>query len=328
MASPNAVFTELVTTTLRNRKKKTADQISNNNALLSRVNEKGMKRVLTGGRSIVCELEYAENSTFQRYSGWDTLNISASDIFTAAEYNWKQAAVNIGANGLELRNNSGKEQMINLAKGRISNAIKTMKNNLSSDIYSDGTLSNQIGGLQSLVSDAGTGTVGGINSSTHTWWKSIVQSAAAPLNGSSSFTPGPTTMDKFMMPLYMELTRGNDKPDLCVMTNDYYSFFWEGLSTAQRYAQTNEAIRGFSSVKFIDMDVVFDGGATWGSMGSGTSRGYFLNTDYIQYVVHRDADMSTMEEKVSTNQDGVTIPVINQANMTVSNRSLQGIIVA
>ena len=58
--------------------------------------------------------------------------------------------------------------------------MNSFKNNMSSDIYSDGTSANQINGLQALVSDAGTGTVGGINSTTYTFWKSIVQSAAAP----------------------------------------------------------------------------------------------------------------------------------------------------
>ena len=116
-----------------------------------------------------------------RYSGYDILNISASDVITAAEFAWKQAYVAVVASGLELRNNSGKSQIKNLAKARLTNAMRTFKNNMSSDLYSDGTAANQIGGLQSTVSDAGTGTVGGIVSGTYTFWKNIVQSAAAPL---------------------------------------------------------------------------------------------------------------------------------------------------
>jgi hypothetical protein len=52
----------------------------------------------------------------------------------------------------------------------------------------DGTLANQINGIQALVSNAGTGTVGGINSATFTFWQNKVQSAAAPIQGGGAVT--------------------------------------------------------------------------------------------------------------------------------------------
>lgn len=83
MASPN--LSEIITTTLRNRTGKLADNVSKNNALLTRLRSKGNVKPVDGGRTIVQELEYAENATFRRYSGYETLNISPSDVFTAAE---------------------------------------------------------------------------------------------------------------------------------------------------------------------------------------------------------------------------------------------------
>src|SRR4051812_2888811 len=193
------VFTELVSTTYRNHKKSFADNVSTHNALWRRLNEKGRIRLEDGGLSIVCPLEYATNSTFQRYSGFDTLNIAAVDVLTAAEFAWKQAAENVAISGLEMRSNSGESRIINFTKAKIKNAMNSFKNNMSSDIYSDGTSSNQMGGLQALVSDAGTGTVGGINSSTFTFWKSILQSAAAPLQGGGAITPSATTIESLML---------------------------------------------------------------------------------------------------------------------------------
>jgi len=183
MASPNAVFTELVSTTFRKHSKEIKDNISNNNALLRRIYDNGGYRKEDGGLTIVTPLDYAANNTYQRYSGYDVLNIGASDVISSAEYQWRQIAVNVVASGMELRVNSGGSRIVNLVKARMKNAIRTFKNNFSVDVYSDGTLPNQINGLQALVSDAGTGTVGGIDSSTWTFWKSQVQSAAAPLQG-------------------------------------------------------------------------------------------------------------------------------------------------
>ena len=171
MASPNSVFTEMVTTTLRNHARKVVDNVSDHNALFRLLKEKNKIESVSGGYEIVRPLEYAENDTFQRYSGYDTLNIGASDVLSAAKFDWAQAAIHVTASGSELRKNNGKEAMINLVKARIKNAMNTAANNMSVDIYSDGALTNQIGGLAHLVQNDGTGTVGGINSSTHTFWK-------------------------------------------------------------------------------------------------------------------------------------------------------------
>lgn len=323
MASPNSTFTELVSTTFRKHSKEIKDNVSKNNALYRRLVEKGQTRKEDGGLSIVAPLDYAANNTYQRYSGYDILNVGASDVISAAEYNWRQIAINVVASGLELRTNSGDTRIINLVKARIKNAIRTFKNNFSSDMYSDGTLTNQINGLQALVSDLGTGTVGGIDSSTFTFWKSILQSAAAPLQGGGAITPGTTTMESLMLPLWLQLTRGDDQPDLIVSSNDYFTFF-EGSQTAiKRYTDETKANAGFVSMKYKSADVIFDGGS-----GIPTAHMYFLNTDYLEIVVHKDADMVVMDEMKPYNQDAAVIPILWMGNLVCSNRSLQGVIKA
>ena len=63
MASPN--LSEIITTTLRNRSGELADNVSKGNALLMRLKQKGAWKPASG-RSIVQELEYAENGTFNK----------------------------------------------------------------------------------------------------------------------------------------------------------------------------------------------------------------------------------------------------------------------
>lgn len=326
MASPNATFTELVSTTFRKHGRSFTDNVSKNNALLARILSKGPMRTIDGGLTIVEPLDYGSNSTYQRYSGYDLLNIAASDVLTSAEFQWRQIAINVIASGLEMRINRGDSKIIALVKSRMKNAIRTFKNNFSVDIYSDGTLPNQIGGLQSLVSDAGTGTVGGINSATWPFWQSIVQSAAAPLQGGAGITPGPTTMESLMLPLYMQLTRGDDQPNLCVASNDYFQFYEQGLTSLKRYTGEDPkgtATGGFISLKYKKADVIFDGGS-----GIPTAHMYMLNTDYIDMCVHEDANMTVLDEMKPYNQDAAVVPVLWMGNMTISNRSLQGVIKA
>src|ERR1700759_2780424 len=125
MASPN--LNKIVTTTLRNRSGVLADNFSNNNDLISRMKKKGSLKPVSGGRTIVQELAYAQNGTYQRYAGYQVLNIQPSDVFTAAEFDWKQVAVAVTWTGLEGDvQNTGSDQVIDMLESRISKAEKTI----------------------------------------------------------------------------------------------------------------------------------------------------------------------------------------------------------
>lgn len=323
MASPNAVFTELVATTFRNHSREIVDNVSNNNALLRRIMDRGQVDHEDGGLTITQPLDYAQNGTYQRYSGYDILNIGASDVITAAEFQWRQIALNIVASGLELRVNSGRERIINLVKARIKNAIRTFKNNFSSDLYSSGSLPNQINGLQALLSDTGTGVVGGIDASTWPFWASQVQSAAAPLGGGAAAVLGPSTIESLMLGLWLQCVRGDDKPDLIVASNDLFSYYEQSQVSIKRYTDETKAQGGFVSMKYKSADVIFDGGS-----GIPTAHMYFINNDFTRLVVHKDADMEIMDEMKPYNQDAAVIPVLWMGNMTVSNRFRQGVLKA
>lgn len=325
MPSANAVFTELVTTTFRKHSKEIKDNVSRNNALYRRMVEKGQTRKEDGGLSITCPLDYANNSTYQRYSGYDVLNIAASDVLSAAEYQWRQIAINVTASGQELRTNSGGSRLVNLVKARMKNATRTFKNNFSADLYSDGTLPNQIGGLQVLVADNGFGTVGGIDSSVWSFWRNQVQVASAPLQGGGAIVPGATTMESLMLPLWLTQVRGDDMPDLIVADNNYFTFYEQSQTSLKRYTSENggagKAAGGFISLKYKSADVIFDGGS-----GIQVNRMYFLNTDYLELVVHRDADLTVMDEMKPYNQDAAVVPVLWMGNLVCTNRSLQGVL--
>lgn len=320
---PSPGLDEIVTTTLRYRSGKLRDNMSKNIALLSRLQERENIAPVSGGRSIVEELEYAENSTFMYYSGDETLNVMNSDVFTAAEYDWKQCAVAVKINGLELLKNSGREKVIDLLEARIKNAEKTMLNNLSTGVYSDGTGTGgkQIGGLQLLVSDAGTGTVGGINSSLYSFWQNQVYDFSN--NGVSASA---LTIQDAMNSLYLATARNRDVVDLIVADNTYFGFYWKSLQAIQRVTDDKMASAGFQTLKFMGADVVYDGGF------SGTAPAahmYFLNTNYIKFRPHRDRNMVPMNpDRFSVNQDAMVKLIGWAGNMTCSNRSLQGVIVA
>ncbi len=311
MASPN--LSEIVTTTLRNRSKTLSDNVSNHNALLRRLRENGNQTSVTG-RDIVRELEYADNGTVQFYSGYETLDVSPSDVLSAAVFDYKQLAGNVTISGLEQVKNSGSEAIINLLEARINVLEKSLMNSLSTSLYSDGTGTSgkEVGGLQLLVSDAGTGTVGGINSSTYTFWQNAQTTAT-----SSAFSVANVQTD--MNTIYLSLVRGADSPDLVMAGTNAYTAFLGSLQAIQRITSDDLARSGFTSLQYLNSDVVFDSACN-------TNRMYFLNTDYLRLEVAASRDFVPGEAKMSVNQDAMVTPMFWSGNLTCSNRALQGVI--
>lgn len=255
------------------------------------------------------------------YSGGEVLNIAASDVLSAAEFNWKQAAVAVTATGLEIDvQNVGKEQVIDLLEARIKNAQRTMKNNICTGMYSDGTGTGgkQIGGLQLLVADAPTtGTVGGINRANFSFWQNQVYDCST--DGGAATTAA--NIQQYMNALMLECTRGADKPDLILSSSSKYALFWASLQAIQRVNDPKMAEAGFTSVKFAGADVVYEDstGITAGNM-------YFLNTDYIHFRYAPRRLFKPLERVQSINQDAIAQLILFAGNMTCSNCSLQGVL--
>lgn len=323
MATPSSVFTELVTTTDRKWGQKVTDNVSNHNELFRRMKAKKGIKTVSGGYEIAEPIDYAENATYQRYSGYDALNTSASDVLTTVKYPFQQVALHVTASGRELRMNAGKEQMINLVKARKENALRTAANQFSIDIYSDGTLTNQINGLANLIQTNGQGTVGGIDAATWTFWQNAYKEMTGTDTAASPTEANSAQMKADMNDLWLDLCRGADKPDLIIMTHDLYSLYELGEQQLQRYSNADMAQAGFATIKYKSADVIFDDNTNFGTTDE---KAYFLNTDYLKLCQHREAQWTMDAEKTPVNQDAVVIPMYWMGNLVVTNRSLQGVL--
>lgn len=254
------------------------------------------------------------------YSGGEVLDIAASDVLSAAEFDWKQAACAVTATGLEIDvQNVGKEAIIDLLEARIKNAQRTMKNNITNGLYSDGagTGGKQIGGLQLLVADTPTsGTVGGINRANFSFWQN--KSFDCTTDGGAATTAA--NIQQYMNTLYLECVRGADKPDLILADSTKYALFWASLQAIQRVNDSKMAEAGFQAVKFAGADVVYED-----ATGIPAGNMYFLNTDYIMLRYAPRRLFKPLERVQSINQDAIAQLILFAGNMTVSNCSLQGV---
>ncbi|MBQ8660804.1 MAG: phage major capsid protein [Alphaproteobacteria bacterium] len=318
---PNTDYNDILTTTLESRSGKLADNVSENSALLNRLKNKSKIRPISGGSKILEELEYGEGD-MTWYSGYDTITYTPKQLFSAAEFSLKLCAVPVAVSGEDILKNSGREQMIDLFEKRVDNAVKTMSNKMAAAVYGDGTESSgkAIGGLALLVADSpSTGTVGGINRATagNEFWRNKSTTLTTALTSDSIRAE----MDK----MYLSLCRGSDKPDLIVCGNELYSMYEASLMPQQRFVDNKLADAGFQNLKFKGADVVFDGGQNGRCP---ENKMYFLNTDYLYLRSHKERNMKVIGgERMAVNQDALYKIIGWAGNMTMSNASLQGVLI-
>ena len=321
MATANSEWGEVFTTTLNNRRGVLADNVTNNIPFLSYLKKRGKVDPATGGESLIEEIAYDGNSTYQRYSGYETLSVAQSQAISAAEYNWKQAAVACVISGREIRQNSGENAVIRLMAERTKIAVETMANNLAVDIFSDGTADSgkQVGGMQLLVADdPTTGTVGGIPRASFPFWRNYVLDAS-----SSGGSVSATNVQGYFNDVRLNTVRNGEFTDLIVCDANYYKFYWESLQAIQRITNTEKAGAGYNGLENHGPGgtamVVFDGNAP-------TNHAYFLNTKYIKFRPHRDANMSPTDGKEAVDQDAIAKHILFMGNLTMSSSERHGLI--
>jgi len=247
--------------------------------------------------------------------------VAAQDVISAAEFQIKQYAVPVVMSGLEMLQNSGKEQFIDLLEARLNVAESTMVNQLAQSIYSDGTGSGgkEVTGLNAAVpSDPTTGTYGGINRATWTFWRSKLYDFSA-----QTVTPSATTIQAGLNSLWSSLVRGTDRPDLIVLDNNYWTFYMGSLQAQQRFTSPETGNLGFPTLKFMDADVVLDGG-----IGGycPASTGFMLNSKYIKWRPHKDRNMVPLSpnRRYAINQDAEVQILAWAGNLTTSGAQFQG----
>jgi hypothetical protein len=316
---------EYVATTLRSRTGELVDNTTKNNPVLRRMKAKGKVKPWRGGRFITQEIHYSGNTTYQRYSGYDTLNITPSETIGSYDFDPKFVSVSVTISGQDLLINSGEAQVIDLMEGRIENAMAEMSNGLDIDVCSDGTASGgkQIGGLQLLVaSNPTTGTVGGANRATYTFARNQRYQALTDGGAVASASNITTYLDR----LWLLCMRGADQPDVVLCDNLYFGFYEASVQALQRITATGTGPsgQGFTGYKYKGADVVPNGQG--GNIPASTA--YMLNTNYIYLRPHADRNMETIGgDRVPVNQDA-SVNIIGLAgNMTCSQFQVQGILI-
>lgn len=265
-----------------------------------------------GGEKLVQPLIYAQNTAKGSFHKYDVLDVTPTDEFTAAEYEWKELYVTVTISQREEAQNRGDLAVLNLLENKMEVAKMSLRDMFSEQLWGDGTgnSNKDITGIQAAVDDGtNVANYGGIDRTTYTWWKSQYQDAQ---NADLTLS--------MVNSMITNCTDGADRPDLIVTTQDLWDKLWELLQAQQRYDANQVADTGFDKIRFRNIDVIFDKDCPAKSM-------WFFNTKYIQlrpHVEYRNFKDSGWKKPI--NQAAAVMQIFWMGNLASSNCRRQGVI--
>jgi len=333
MAFANASVSDVIATTIQSRTGVLADNCTNNNAMLRRLKTRGNVQTFAGGNVIFEEIFYDDPTTrnVNSYSGYEVLNVSQNSPISSAQFGITQYAAAISISGLEMIQNSSKEQIIDLLDGRMGVAEAQLANRISADLYLDGTgnAGKNITSLAAAVPDnPATGVYGGIDRSAWAFWRPFSYSGLT--NGGGAVAA--TNIAGYMDAVAVQLIRGTDKPDLIVADNNYYRLYLASMQNIQRVASEGSDVAGagFTALKYfgagMSSDVVLDGGI---GNDATANHMWFLNTKFLKFRPHADRNFVPIGgERQAVNQDAVVKLIGFAGNLCVSGSEFQGVLIA
>ena len=283
---------------------KMVDNIFNTNAMLKKL--KAKEKLQSGGTKIIVPLEYA-TGTGGWYQGSETLDTTDSEVFTAAEFDWRQLYANISITRRDELVNSGDAAKVNFVMSKVRNAEKTIRNDLNTGVFNDGTAAKQIEGLRLAVNT--TGTYGGINHATYSWWNGQVDSTTTTLTLAA------------MQSIYGDAGEGTEYPNMLISDQDMWDRYWNLLQPQQRFADEEMAKGGFKSLQFNGQPYVVDA-------ASPANYQWHLNLDYLDLYPHKDENFRFEPFTKPINQNVKSAKVYWMGTLASSNNRRHGALTA
>jgi hypothetical protein len=233
------------------------------------------KETIDGGRQSLISVDTAVNSTINSFSTYDTFDTTPQDTAKSVVFAYINYGGTVSISWEELREVANSDvRIFDLLKHKRNNAVKSMKDRINSDLLVATPAAGEVNSLPFIVTT--TGTVGGVDSTTETWWQSQESTAvgAFTANGLSS-----------MRTLYNDIVRqGQGAPDSIITTQAIQEAFESELDQDVRYSDPSKLTRGAKMLDWKGMPVMFDNDVTAGEL-------YMLNYDWISLKVDVDGAM-------------------------------------
>jgi len=310
------------------------DNIYQSNVMFFRLNARN-KKILQGGLQIEVPLVFTQFVNGGAYQGFDILDVTPNDTVKNGAWDWKQAYVPVTVDGLSLIRADSPEAIVNFLSFYFENAQTELADILGKGVWSTGTNTKQIDGIDLAVDDGNHGfsggaagtfsttngaTYGGLSRTSNTWWRGQILLNPVANPGALALTT--------MQTAFGNATMGARHPTIIVTDQTRYNSYWGLPQASQAFpvqpsaADEILAQAGFTNLLFNNVPIVVDPHLP-GAGNTGTANGagafYFLNEDYMYLYVNPRADFSMKDFREPINQDAMTSLILWAGNLVFTN---------
>jgi hypothetical protein len=290
-----------------NESNKPANQWAESAYLHELERQGGIKRVSLGP-TIEATLDYQRNpnAVFQA-TDLQPVSLTKTEVLTAASYSVAELTAPMVWSKKDEAENPSENQKVALVKSIIENGLETHDDLLEQAFFTTST--NGFLGLPTHMSTAGTGSDGGIDSGTETFWRNQQSTYVDDTDIESAFTQ-----------VWNACAKGSGSklvPTLMVSGGTTQALF-EGTQQAnQRYVDSQELKAGFKILAFKTARYVFS--------QYGTTSVYFQNPKNIQLVVSREYYKDRGDTQEIPNANGYVSKIYSALQFITNNRSRGGV---
>jgi hypothetical protein len=287
------------------------------------------------GEKIFIPLMYAKNQTVNAYAGYDTLDITPSDPFTAAEYDWRSIAGSVNMDKERLDKNAGDAvKLFDLMKGMMDNLKVSMQETVNDYLLEPKAAGTKKPlGLMDIISDTPSsnptvGNIGGIDVTTNSWWQNQMENQASAAFGTDQTGAGPKALRK----LIRSCTFGADQtPNLIIGGDSAFESLENTMLNQIRYMSEGEKLlgkSGFQALMFKNIPVVREKRieAIRTAAGLTGDAFYVINTKFLKLYGAKVRWFEPSATKEPVNQDTVVQHIITRCQFVTDNRRTLGVL--
>lgn len=284
--------------------KKPANQWAES-ALLRAAEQAGAIKRTAMGSTIEVPLDYRANPGAQvLLTDMTPTSTTKTEVLTSASYT--PAAISVPIVWSKQDEAMNEDDKVQLVSSLIDNALESHDDLVEQNLF---TGTNGVIGFDTLITNDGTGTMGGVVSGADIWWK----------NEFATYVDD-TDIESVMTSVWNSCAKGTGSsltPKILASGAATQATFEGTQQAQQRYTNTNDLNAGFVSLAFKTAKYVF-------SPYGGTSI-YFLNPKNWQVRISKSMYRFKDKETPLPNAEGYKTSVFSVLQVITDNRSRLGV---
>jgi hypothetical protein len=279
------------------------------NAVLHEMEKQGMIKKQSLGSTIDVTLDYRRNPGAEILeTDMSEVSLTKTEVLTAASYAIGEFSVPVTWSKKDEAQNPTQSQKVSLVKSLLENGITSHDDLVEEQIFS-ATATHGVQCAVTLMSSDGLGTIGGINSTTDTFWRS----------NTSSYLSDGSDIEAEFTEVYNECAKGSGSalaPTLMFGGSDPHALLESALVPYQRWGDSQTFKAGAKVLIFKTARFVFS--------HYGSTTVFFVNPKNFQLVFSREFYRDKGETQEIDNANAFTFKIYSAGQLVTSNRSRLG----